>query len=104
MAGGEESNKGATNDVEPTTSGTGWFCQGGYVVTCYHVVKGHRIITVVSGNLPKRKASVMTKDETYIQNNVRTLPALREETAAKKSPTPHATILTSPAIIPIEVL
>lgn len=63
-AGGEESNKGATNDVEPTTSGTGWFCQGGYVVTCYHVVKGHKIITVVSGNLPRRKASVMTRDET----------------------------------------
>jgi S1-C subfamily serine protease len=49
--------------VEPVGSGTGWFCQGGYVVTCFHVVKGHKTFTVASGRLPKRKASVVAKDE-----------------------------------------
>lgn len=53
-----------TEPVEPVASGTGWFCQGGYVVTCFHVVKGHKTFTVASGHLAKRKASVVAKDET----------------------------------------
>jgi len=62
--GGDEPGTVVAGDVEPASRATGWFCQGGYIVTCYHAVKGHTSITVAAGNLPKRKASVVTTDET----------------------------------------
>jgi hypothetical protein len=64
LIGGNEPGKVAAEDVKRATCGTGWFCQGGYVVTCYHVVKDHKTITVVSGSLPKRNARVVAKNET----------------------------------------
>jgi len=64
VIGGNEPSKVTAEDVKLAACGTGWFCQGGYVVTCYHVVKDHKLITVVSGSLPKRTASVVAKNET----------------------------------------
>lgn len=46
-----------------TSTGTGWFCPGGYVVTCHHVVAGKSRISIQSSTITKRKAKVVTKDE-----------------------------------------
>jgi len=64
LIGGNETNIVPAEDVKLAACGTGWFCQGGYVVTCYHVVKDYKKITVVSGSLSKRSASVVSINET----------------------------------------
>lgn len=53
----------STGEALPLASGTGWFCQGGYVVSCYHVVEGRNKLYIVSQFIPKSPVSIILKDK-----------------------------------------
>ncbi len=54
---GEESD-----EEEGTSMGTGWLTAHGYVVTCYHVIKGHRKVFIKSQKIEKMPVKVVSKD------------------------------------------
>jgi len=58
-----KSDKSKDEKVEGSySSGTGWVCENGYVVTNYHVIKGYDRIAVSDGN-KNYKAHLLTKDK-----------------------------------------
>ena len=54
---------GKDTSTRPTGSaGTGFLLGHGYVVTCCHVVEGHKGLHIVSKGMPKTKAIIVAKD------------------------------------------
>lgn len=50
---------------EGMSTGTGWFCGSGQVVTCYHVVANRGQISIVSESIKKTPAKMILKDENH---------------------------------------
>jgi S1-C subfamily serine protease len=44
------------------STGTGWFCKGGYIVTCYHVVQGRERLSVVVPGVGQLQAQLVQSD------------------------------------------
>ena len=46
----------------PAVTGTGWFCNGGYIITCYHVIVGKTRVTLSSSSMRGVPAQVVVHD------------------------------------------
>jgi S1-C subfamily serine protease len=59
---GKSGRKDEPDEEVGTSMGTGWLTSHGYVVTCFHVVKGHAKVFIKSRKIEKLAAKIVQKD------------------------------------------
>ena len=72
-------------------SGTGWFCRGGYIVTCYHVVANRKKLYIQSDGIERTSVTMVGQDAI---NDVAVLKV--EDASAVR---PGIPLATEPAIL-----